>query len=372
MKTILHIFRTYSRDSSLFNDIVRSTEGAYRNVVCYLTGADDGDNQMTNIADQIIYLNLDKNAVTWRSPSTVGKVRQIIDDNNVDLVDCHMWRSMPIGVLAAARSRHKPQVVGVFHGVKSRISLRTKLLYYFTLRRMAKIVSVSEGGVADIQSLFWGVDPGKLSAIPNGLDFSRFSGVEVGDRSALFGPELASKRLFITVSRLASKKNLERLLRAFSHVHSAYPNAGLVIVGDGLLRPRLEAFVASKGLVGSVAFLGFRDDVPLLLKTADVYAIPSLREGLPRSLLEAMAVGRPVLASRIHGHEEVVRDPEHGRMVDAADADDIAAAIEYFMRLEPQELEAQGQAASEHVRADFNRDLMMTRYRALFDELLQS
>lgn len=371
MKTILHIIRTYSRDSSLFNDIVRSAEDGYRNVVCYLTGEDDGHNQMSTIADRVIYLRLNKNAVTWRSPGTVRRVCQIIDDHEVDLVDCHMWRSMPIGVLATARSQRKPRLVGVFHGVKSRISLRTKLLYYFTLRRMASIVSVSDGGVADIRSLFWGADPEKLSAIPNGLDFSRFSGVKAGDRGELFGQELASKRLFITVSRLASKKNLERLLRAFSHVHSAYPNAGLIIVGDGQLRSRLETFVASKGLTGSVAFLGFRDDVPTLLKTADVYAIPSLREGLPRSLLEAMAVGKPVLASRINGHEEVVRDPQHGRLVDAADADDIAAAIEYFMRLTPEELEAQGLAASDHVRAQFNRELMMARYRELFDRLLQ-
>lgn len=372
MKTILHVFRNYSRDSSLFNNIVRSAAGDYRNIVCYLSGEDDGHNSMADIADAVIYLQLSKHAVTWRSPATVGRVRDLIDAQAVDLVDCHMWRSMPIGVLAAARSHRNPRVVGVFHGVKSRISLRSKLLYYFTLRRMAKIVSVSEGGMADIQSLFWGVAPEKLMAIPNGLDFTRFSGVEAGNRSDLFGTGFDSKRVFITVSRLASKKNLERLLRAFSHVHSAYPNAGLVIVGDGVLRARLEEFVRDKGLTGSVAFLGFRDDIPNLLKSADIYAIPSLREGLPRSLLEAMAVGKPVLASRIHGHEEVVLDPAHGRLVDAADADDIAAAIEYFMRLTTAELAAQGEAASDHVRTHFNCELMKQKYRQLFDELLQT
>ncbi|MEP1593084.1 MAG: hypothetical protein ABJK20_00860, partial [Halieaceae bacterium] len=88
MKTILHIIRTYSRDSSLFNDIVRSAEGGYRNVVCYLTGEDDGQNQMTTIADRVVYLQLSKNAVTWRSPGTVRRVCQLIDDHEVDLVDC--------------------------------------------------------------------------------------------------------------------------------------------------------------------------------------------------------------------------------------------------------------------------------------------
>ena len=170
--------------------------------------------------------------------------------------------------------------------------------------------------------------------------------------------------------RLARKKNLERFLRAFSHVHSAYPNAGLVVVGDGEVKPRLERFVADKGLRSSVSFMDFRDDIPTLLKSADIYAIPSLREGLPRSLIEAMAVGKPVLASRINGHVEVVSDPEHGRLVDAGDVDDIAAAIKYFMRLPAEELEAQGQAAREHAHARLHRSEMMEKYRQLFQGTL--
>ncbi len=370
MKTILHIFRTYNRDASLFNDIVRSGDGQFKNIVCYLTGANDGQNQMHDVADEVIYLNLDKHQVTWRCPGTINKVRQIISEHQVELVDCHMWRAMPIGALAAMFSAGNVKCIGVFHGVKARLSIRTKLLYYFTLKRMSHIVSVSEGGVEDIQALLWGAAPEKLVAIPNGLDFTHFSDVAAGDRAELFGDSLAPKRIFITVSRLAQKKNLERFLRAFSHVHSAYPNAGLVIVGDGELRERLETFVASKGLASSVTFLNFREDIPTLLKTADIYAIPSLREGLPRSLIEAMAVGKPVLASRINGHEEVVSDPEHGRLVDASDVDDIAAAIEYFMRLSDQELETQGQTAREHAHNDLHREKMMARYLQLFREIL--
>ena len=83
-----------------------------------------------------------------------------------------------------------------------------------------------------------------------------------------------------------------------------------------------------------------------------------------------MAVGKPVLASRINGHEEVVSDPEHGRLVDAVDVDDIAAAVEYFMRLPQEELEAQGAAAREYAHNNLHREKMMAKYLQLFQDTL--
>ncbi len=370
MITILHIIRSYRRNSPLFNDIIASTSGEkFRNIVCYLHGEDDGCNGMSEIADELIYLKLDKNKVTWRSPSTVMKVREIIRSKEIDILDCHMWRAMPIGALAASTAGRPVKTVAVFHGVKEKLSLRMKLLYYFVLGRMDRIVSVSEGGVADIRSLFWGVDADKLRAIPNGLDFTLFEQGSSGDRAALFGEHMAKRRLFITVSRLAEKKNLDRLIQAVAKVFPHYPDIGLVIVGDGVLRKPLEARVAALALQDCVIFLGFRRDIPTLLNSTDVYAIPSLREGLPRSLVEAMSVGRPVLASRIHGQEEVVIDGEHGRLVDPLDVSDIAAGLAAFMELDAESLRAQGEAASRHVRTYFNRDGMKEKYRLLFEEL---
>jgi glycosyltransferase involved in cell wall biosynthesis len=369
MTTILHIIRSYSRNSSLFNDIVAATaDGHFRNIVCYLSGEDDGNNRMTEAADQVIYLNLKKSKVTWRSPGTVRLVRDIIDSENVDLLDCHMWRAIPIGALAAFGAKHRVKSVAVFHGVKARLSLRMKLLYFFVLRRMDRIVSVSEGGIADIRSLFWGVKPDKLRAIPNGLDFSAFEQGEAVDRAEVFGEGMANRRLFITVSRLAAKKNLGRLILAVAQVRPSHPDIGLVIVGDGVLRRELEARVSECGLEDTIIFLGYRQDIPSLLKSADIYAIPSLREGLPRSLVEAMSVGKPVLASRINGQEEVVTDQVHGRLVDPYSIDDMAGGLSYFMGLDGEALRTMGEAAEAHVRADFNRDVMKAKYRLLFEE----
>jgi glycosyltransferase involved in cell wall biosynthesis len=280
-----------------------------------------------------------------------------------------MWRAIPIGVFASGRSERNPKIVAVFHGVKQRVNPRVKLLYYFLMRRMDRIVSVSEGGLEDIKSLFWKVDASKLVAVPNGLDFTDLLRATPGDRAELFGEAFENRRIVIVVSRLANKKNLERFLLAFNEVHREFQNSGLVIVGDGPNRARLEEIVAETGLSGSVIFLGYRKDIPTLLKTADLYAIPSLREGLPRSLVEAMAAGMPVLASRINGHEEVVTDLEHGRLVDPTNVGDIAAGLRELMNLDDDTLHSLGAAAKARVLKNYNRDVMMAKYRKLFLEL---
>lgn len=337
--------------------------------MCYLIGQDDGNNRMTGVADEVLYLNLDRKTASWSNSASVGAVSGIIDNRGVDIVACHMWRAIPIGVFASGRSQRKPKTVGVFHGVKQRVNPRVKLLYYFLMRRIDKIVSVSEGGLEDIKALFWKVDPNKLVAVPNGLDFAGFESAKAGDRKELFGEGFENRRIVMTVSRLADKKNLERFLLAFSSVHREYPETGLVIVGTGPNRARLEAVVSEQGLSGDVVFLGYREDIPTLLKSADLYAIPSLREGLPRSLVEAMAVGKPVLASRINGHKEVVTDLEHGVLVDPWDVNDIAAGLKYLMGLDEKALQSLGEAAREQVLKNFNRDVMMAKYLRLFTEL---
>ena len=156
---------------------------------------------------------------------------------------------------------------------------------------------------------------------------------------------------------------------AFSAVRREYPDIGLVIVGTGPNRAKLEAVVAEQSLSQEVVFLGYREDIPTLLKSADLYAIPSLREGLPRSLVEAMAVGKPVLASKINGHKEVVTDLEHGVLVDPWDVVDIAAGLKYLISMDEKALKSLGEAAQEQALTNFNRDVMMAKYLRLFTGL---
>jgi glycosyltransferase involved in cell wall biosynthesis len=133
--------------------------------------------------------------------------------------------------------------------------------------------------------------------------------------------------LFTTVAMLRPGKGLEYLLQAVAKMRSRTPVARVLIVGDGEERPKLETLVAALGLTEVVRFVGVRSDVPGLLAAADVYVHPSLSEALPISVLEAMAVGLPVVASSVGGIPEIVADEQTGMLVPPAHADQLAAAM---------------------------------------------
>src|SRR4029453_11595231 len=136
--------------------------------------------------------------------------------------------------------------------------------------------------------------------------------------------------VILTPARLHPQKGHEYLLAAAAQI----PDATFVLAGDGPLRSELEVRARELGIAGRCLFLGERADVPDLLAAADLFVLPSLFEGLPVSILEAMAAGRPVVATAIGGTDEVVTTEQTGLLVPPRDPVAIAAAIR-GLRAEP-------------------------------------
>ncbi len=170
--------------------------------------------------------------------------------------------------------------------------------------------------------------PRKFEVIHSGVDLERF-------RSPRIPPEVTRRslgldgagRLVGCVARLVPVKGVDCLLDAWSAVRAAVPGATVVFVGDGPLRPSLEAAAAARGIQDSVVFLGVRDDVAELLPVFDLVVLPSRNEGMGRAAVEALAAGRPVVGSRISGLQDVVQDGETGLLVPPGDPAALAAAI---------------------------------------------
>jgi len=178
----------------------------------------------------------------------------------------------------------------------------------------------------DYVSLRYGVSPTKVRFLGNGVDITRFNRVRAADSSK--GKIGLSKdaKVVIFVGRLTRSKGLEYLIRAFRKI-AEETNSVLLIVGDGAEKTNLQRLVQEIKLQGHVVFLGRRLNVENLLKMADAFALPSVYEGFPISLIEAMASRKPIVATKVGAIPFVIEDGVDGLLVEPGNVDQLSQAI---------------------------------------------
>ncbi len=270
-----------------------------------------------------------------------------------------------LDAVLAARLARVPVVIHGEHGREASDLLgldpRRNRLRRLAARLVDRFVTVS----FDLRR--WLIETVRIPAarvvtIHNGVDTERFGdeGREAG-RAAL---GLAPDRLVVgAVGRLDPVKDHAGLLAAFALVAEA--SAMLVIVGEGPCRSPLETRVRALGLGERVRLLGERGDVALLLRGLDVFVLPSLGEGISNTLLEAMATGLPVVATRVGGNPELVEDGVNGRLVPPADPGALAGALAEYLA-DPALRALHGKTSRQLAVERFGLDRMAARYRKLY------
>jgi glycosyltransferase involved in cell wall biosynthesis len=216
------------------------------------------------------------------------------------------------------------------------------------------------------------VPPHLLEVVPNGVDTERYRAVPPGTRERLrqslgLGAEFA----WLAVGRFEGAKDYPNMLRAFARVRAEHPSTVLLLVGRGSLRAETEALAATLGLDGAVRFVGTREDVPEFMSVADGYVMSSAWEGMPMVLLEAGAAGLPIVATRVGGNQEVVRDGVSGFLVAPRDHEALAAAMARLMALPVAERRAMGARGHDHVQAQYGLARVVDRYDAIYREVLR-
>lgn len=171
------------------------------------------------------------------------------------------------------------------------------------------------------------------------------------------------------VGQLINRKNLSTLLAAVKLLCVDSRNVRLMIIGDGPRRESLREEAARLGIDNRTTFLGFRADAIRFVKTFDVFVLPSLLEGIPRCLMEAMAAGIPVISSDIPGNRMIVKHGETGLLFDACNSDDLAGKIVRLME-NTAEAKAMAAMASGLIEQEFSSRRMAEEYTALYEELL--
>jgi sugar transferase (PEP-CTERM/EpsH1 system associated) len=286
-------------------------------------------------------------------PGLVARLASLFRRGRFEIVHTHDPKALIYGG-PAARLVRVPLVVHTWHGRNLRASPREGLLFRLASRLAHRIVAVSRDAADHL--LRQGISPGKLRTIPNGIDLERF---------APTGPMPDGP--VVTVARLSPEKDLATLLQAAALVRRQRPEFRLKIAGDGPCRAELQTLAEKLGLQGQVSFLGQVKDVPALLGRAGLFVLSSITEGISLALLEAMACGLPVVATRVGGNAEVVADGETGRLVPPAQAKELAAAIAELLS-DPAAARRMGEAGRRRALEQFDLRRMVAAYETLYTE----
>jgi len=304
--------------------------------------------------------------------AALGELRAAIFEFRPDIVHTHSSKAGILGRWAARRER-VPIVVHSIHGFGFGAHQSAPVRWTFlAAERLAArwtdhFIAVSRRNLEEGVRLGL-FAAGQASVIRSGVVLREFRQHAGGDevRRELGIP--AGAPLVLQVACFKPQKAPERFVALAASLAHRFPAAHFVLVGDGALRPELEAARRSAGLEGILHLPGWRRDVPALLDAATVVTLTSRFEGLPRALVEALAAGVPVVAMAVDGVDEVVRDSVNGFLVREGDVGTLAERVAAM--LADGELRGRLAAHASDGLEPFERDTMVREQEALYDTLL--
>lgn len=305
------------------------------------------------------------------------RLARLFRHNRIDVVVSHGWGTYLESVLARRFSGARV-MVHVVHGdfppypsgwlsdVKKLIRHRAEGLFSAGVHQF---VAVSQGVKNEIV---------RRTSIPLDRICVVHNGVRIGNKDPILGAQkrtilgIKSEDVVIgSVGRLAPVKNYPSLLTVFAKVKKEFNNVKLILIGDGDERKSLEQISIHLGLEKDVFFLGQRDDVEDWMQAFDLFALSSLYEGISISILEAMSVYLPVVATDVGGNREVVVDGQTGWIVPPNDPEKMARAMLSLIRDRSLSLEM-GHKGFERVKEEFNIEQTIKTYEKIFQVYLQS
>ncbi len=286
----------------------------------------------------------------------------------IHIAHTHSWATLMEGMIGAKLAA----VPIIIHGEHGTMQTESKLHIFvqrWFWRRTDLMLSVSEVLRENLHRTF-DFPKERIQVVRNGVDLSRFdlsrNGIDYKARLGL-PPEAL---VFGAVGRLVPVKAYPVLLKAAKLVFREIPAAHLAIVGDGPLRHELVHLARDYNMMDRVHFLGARKDVSEILRAFDVYVLCSESEGMSNTILEAMASGRPVVATAVGGNPELVVDGETGLLVPPNHPHHLATALAKLLR-EPARRQCLGQRGRQRVEERFSLESMVRNYARVYAEMFR-
>ncbi len=246
--------------------------------------------------------------------------------------------------------------------------IRRRIFNRLACSRVKRFVGVSDTATEMMQRVFPSAADRCVTQI-NGTELPSRS-LRVRAQAARNGSLIHGPFVFSTVCRLAPEKDIATMLNAFSQVHAVHPKTELWIIGDGPERAGLAQLSEQLGLGKAVRFWGFRGKIQQILTCSDAFVNSSLTEGISISILEAMSIGLPIVATDVGGTGSIVRDGQNGLLVEARNADALANAMARLAN-NSELCRSLGESSSTLVRENWSLERMADKYLALYEDVLR-
>jgi len=325
---VLHIIDKLSMDgmnpssiAKLFSEwFPRFNQEKFQMLLCCLKAADGSNEFLKKKGISVIYLNKGK-----YSFSIINDLKQLILNENISIVHLHGYSSANYGRIAAK----KVGIPVVMHEHAVLKELPHQSLADWLLRNKVDIAIGASEAVKGFLTNGRHVSPNRTRILRYGIDLSRFQNQNHNKFNSIrkkFG--ISQKQILIgSVTRLYEVKGNQYFIKSAKIISEKFTDARFIIFGDGPLRDELEKLVFDLHLHGVFIFAGFVEDPVMAYNALDIFVLPSLMEGLPLALLEAMACGKPMVITAVGGMKEIVEECKNGILVPPADAEALAESI---------------------------------------------
>ncbi len=303
----------------------------------------------------------------WVDPEALRRTQQVIKEKGIDIVHCHEMKGRLYGLFAAKGT--PARLITTNHNwIRSGFLVACfETLDAFYIRFFPKIVAVSRE-VHQVMRCYF-ISSEKIRVVINGINMHEFQ----RDKSA--GEKIRKKfgldedvPLIGAVGRVSPEKGHKYFITAAGEVLASFPRARFIIVGEGFQSEEMKIHAARLGIRDRIIFSGFSENIAACYSALDVFVLPSLIEGTPMALLEAMSAELPVIASRVGGIERIIRNEENGLLVSPANAQEAAAAIIRLLQ-DPVKGKKMAKNAWETVAERYSARKMTDAYMKLYTEL---
>jgi L-malate glycosyltransferase len=306
--------------------------------------------------------------IDWRCS---WRLAPLLRRHHVALVHAHLFTPFFYGALARLLYS-RPPILFTDHGrpFPDHPNRKHLLANRVLLQRRDRVVGVGRA-VRDGLVRNEGFPARRVGVVYNGINLAEFAGAapaRAGVRQELGVTD--DEFVLLQVARLVPDKDHVTALRALARVVPQRPNVRLLIAGEGPELPTIQDTIARLGLQRHVRLLGLRTDVPRLLAAADLFLLSSVTEGIPLTVIEAMAASLPVVATGVGGMSEVVVHGETGALVPAKDPETMAGMVVILADIRSMR-KRMGRAGKERAEKLFSETTMVANYRRLYREMLR-